>query len=187
MSDGPHRSLPMRRHWKDLAERAAKAAFSPDQVCEALPFALKRDILEAPIEAMREILDSRKPDLFSTLHIEKLEELRSSCRGSSVANLAIDCAVEAVQRGLKGADALKSALQGAFEESARCAIRGIEEHYQREARPRSADYVRVRLDSARSQLDTGALANELLGLGKLPSPRSLHLPRQTGVDEGPTL
>jgi hypothetical protein len=52
MSDGPHRSLPMRRHWKDLAERAAKAAFSPDQVCEALPLALKCDILEAPIEAM---------------------------------------------------------------------------------------------------------------------------------------
>jgi hypothetical protein len=81
MSDGPHRSLSMRRHWKDFAERAAKAAFSPDQVCEALPLALKRDILEAPIEAMREILDNRKPDLFSTHHIEKLEELRRSCPG----------------------------------------------------------------------------------------------------------
>jgi hypothetical protein len=185
MSDGPHRSLPMRRHWKDFAERAAKAAFSPDQVCEALPLALKRDILEAPIEAMREILDNRKPDLFSTHHIEKLEELRSSCRGSAVANLAIDCAVEAVQRGLKGAAALKSALQNTVEETARRAIRGIEEHYQREARPRSADYVRVRLDTAHGQVDTGTLVTEILGPAKLPSPHSLHLPRQTGVDEGP--
>jgi hypothetical protein len=170
-----------------LAERAAKAAFSPDQVCEALPLALKRDVLEAPIEAMREILDSRKPDLFSPHHTEKLEELRSSCRGSAVANLAIDCAIEAVHSGLKGAPALKLALQNTVEETARRAIRGIEEHYQREARPRSANFVRGRLDVAHGQVDTGMLVNELLGPAKLPTSRSLHLPRQTGVDEGPKL
>jgi hypothetical protein len=44
MSDGPHRSLPMRNHWRNLAERAAKAVFSPQEVSEALPYALHRDI-----------------------------------------------------------------------------------------------------------------------------------------------
>src|SRR5258708_3674788 len=122
MSDGPHKSLPMRRHWKDLAERAAKAAYAPDQVCEALPHALKRDILEAPIKGIREILDGRQTVLLSEQQIEKLEELRGSCRGSAAANVAIDCAVEAVRNGLKGEAASESAFQNAFEDTMRSAL-----------------------------------------------------------------
>ena len=43
MSDGPHRSLPMSRGWKQLARRAANKAFSPVEVCDALPAALHQD------------------------------------------------------------------------------------------------------------------------------------------------
>ena len=75
MSDGPHRSLPMRRHWKDTAERAARPVHSSAEVCNALTHALKRDILEAPIEKMRDILNSRKPDLF---HSTSLNNSNSS-------------------------------------------------------------------------------------------------------------
>ncbi len=57
MSDGPHRSLPLRPHWKTLARRAAKAAHSPDEVAEALPFALKRELLQAPLNQIREVLN----------------------------------------------------------------------------------------------------------------------------------
>lgn len=99
MSDGPHRSLPMRPHWKDLAQRAAKGAFSPDQVCEALPYALKRDILEAPITAIRDIMN--RGSLFPEMLVEQLEGLRQSCRGSAAANLLIDCAVEAAARATR--------------------------------------------------------------------------------------
>lgn len=187
MSDGPHRTLPMRRHWKDLAERAAKAAFSPDQVCEALPLAVMRDMLEAPIGGMRDILDNRTPDLFPTHQVQRLEKLRSSCRGSAVANLAIDCAIAAVQSGLRGQTALNSTLQGAIEETVRRAVRSIEEHYQREARPRSANYVRVRLDAARGRLDAGKLTSELLGPQRPSASHSLRLPHRSGIDEGPVL
>ena len=92
MSDGPHRTLPMRRHWKDTAERAAKLVYSPSEVREALTVALKRDLLEGPIQKVREILDARKPDLFARRQIEQLEALRGECRGSAAANVLIDCA-----------------------------------------------------------------------------------------------
>jgi hypothetical protein len=185
MSDGPHRSLPMRRHWKDFAERSAKAAFSPDQVSEALPHALKKEILEAPIKEIRDIMGG--DSLFPEMRIERLDALRQAHRGSAAATHVIDCAVEATARGLLGEAGTHAAVKNAIEDTTRDALRGIEEHYQREASSRSAGYVRTRLDAARQQLDCDALTRELLAPGKLTSPRSVTLPRHTGVDEGPSL
>lgn len=66
MSDGPHRSLPMRKHWKDLAERADKAAYSATDVAEALPVALQKEFREAPFELLKEAFGvGRKPVCFS--------------------------------------------------------------------------------------------------------------------------
>lgn len=185
MSDGPHRSLPMRRHWKDLAQRAAKSAFAPEEVCEALPYALKRDILEAPIKDIRDIMEGGS--LFPELRIEQLEALRETCRGSAPANLAIDCAIEAATNGFTGEAGTETALRNALEDTTRSALRGMEEHYEREASSRSAGYLRTRLDAARQQLDCGALAREILSSERPPSRRSVTLPRHSGVDEGPPL
>lgn len=185
MSDGPHRSLPMRPHWQTVAQRAAQAAFSPDQVCEALPYALKRDILEAPIKDVRDIMSGGS--LFPKLRIEQLEGLRESCRGSAQGNVFLDCAVDAVRDGLTGDAGTETALRNALEDGTRCAVRSIEEHYEREASSRSAGFVRERLDAARQKLDCAAIARELLSLEKPPAKRSVTLPRHTGVDEGPAL
>jgi len=185
MSDGPHRSLPMRRHWKDLAQRAAKSAFAPEEVCGAMPYAVKRDILEAPIKDIRGIMNGGS--LFPELRVEQLEALRETCRGSAPANLAIDCAIEAAINGLTGEAGTEAALRNALEDTTRSALRGMEEHYEREASSRSAGYLRTRLDAARQQLDCGALAREILSSEKPPSPRSVTLPRHSGVDEGPPL
>ena len=184
MSDGPHRSLPMRRHWKDFAAQSAKAAFSPDEVSKALPHALKKEILEAPIREIREIMGG---SLFPEMRIERLDALRQAHRGSAAATHVIDCAVEATARGLTGEAGTHAAVKNAIEDTTRDALRGIEEHYQRETSSRSAGYVRTRLDAARQQLDYDALTRELLSPDKPPSPRSVTLPRHTGVDEGPLL
>ena len=178
MSDGPHRSLPMRRHWKDFAERSAKAAFSPDQVSEALPHALKKEILGTPIKEVRDIMGGNS--LFPEMRIERLEALRQDYRGSAAATHLIDCAIEATARGLIGEDGTHAAIKNAIEDTARDALRGIEEHYQREAGSRSAGYVRTRLEAARQQLDCNALTSEFLASGKPPSLRSVTLPRHTG-------
>jgi hypothetical protein len=175
----------MRSHWKDLALRASKAAFSPDQVCEALPHALKRDVLEAPIQAICEILGS--DSLFPEMRIEQLEALRANRPGSATAGLAIDSAIAATLNGLTGDTGAEAALQSTLEGDALSACRGIEEHYQRETKSRSTGFVRDRLDAARKQLDCGALARELLAPAKPAARRSITLPRRKGVDEGPSL
>ncbi|MCR6734080.1 MAG: hypothetical protein NVV83_08335 [Afipia sp.] len=175
----------MRRHWKDFAGRSAKAAFSPDQVSEALPHALKKEILEAPIKEIRDIMGG--DSLFPEMRIERLDALRQAHRGSAAATHVIDCAVEAAARGLTGEAGTHAAVKNAIEDTTRDALRGIEEHYQREASPRSSGYVRTRLDAARQQLDSDALTRDLLSSEKPPSRRSVTLPRHTGVDEGPSL
>lgn len=187
MSDGPHRTLPMRKHWRDLAERAAKAAHSPEEVREALPRALKRDLMEAQLESIRHILGGQDQEtLFADERVEQLDGLRRSCRGSAVANIAIDCAIDALSQGLTGDAALQAALENACDERARSGFRSVEEHYQREANARSAKYVRDRMDAARQQCDFRAIASEIVSSGK-PKRDSSQLPQHTGLDEGPKL
>jgi len=186
MSDGPHRSLPMRRHWKVLAERAAKAAFSKDEIQAPLPLALRNDFLaEAPIEAIREILGGgQQSDMFSDDRVERLEAARSECCGSTAGNVLIDCAIEAVYNGQSGEVAIVSALANALGEYCLGEFRAVEEHYQREANARSARFVRERLDGAREQTDFRALARDILS----PSRGSnMRIVKQTGLHEGPPL
>jgi len=185
MSDGPHRSLPMRRHWKDTAERAAKPVYSEQDCREALELAIKREVLGAPITAVREILDARRPDLFQTKQVQQLEDLRGACRGSAAANTLIDCAIEAAQGGLRGRSAIQSALENTINEVMLSSYRQMNEHYQRKATPREVLNLRTRLDKVRRRLDSGALASDLLSHVTPPSPRSLQLPQRTGLDEGP--
>jgi hypothetical protein len=146
---------------------------------------LKRDILEAPIKGIQGIMGGSF--LFAELRIEQLEALRETCRGSAPANLTIDCAIEAARNGLTGEAGTEAALRNALQDTTRSALRGMEEHYEREASSRSAGYLRTRLDSARQQLDCGAIAREILSAEKPLTPRSVTLTRQTGVDDGPPL
>ena len=44
MSDGPHRSLPMRPWWRQVALRADKSAFEVAECAEALTVALERGV-----------------------------------------------------------------------------------------------------------------------------------------------
>lgn len=183
MSDGPHKSLPLRPHWRTFAQRAAKAAYALDEVRDTLAYAIKRDVLQAPIKNIREIMDS--DTLFSSMRIEKLEALRSRHPGSAPAQLAIDCAVAAAGKGLTGQAGTHAAITMAIEDTTRSAMRSIEEHYQREAHPRSSRYVRERQLAARQQFDCGALASELLSPAKPPPRRSVKLAVRDGLDQGP--
>src|SRR5665213_3350572 len=40
MSDGPHRSLPMHRAWREVSKRADQATYTASDVCEAMPDAI---------------------------------------------------------------------------------------------------------------------------------------------------
>lgn len=187
MSDGPHKSLPMRNHWKRLAERADNAAYSAFQVSEALPAALQEEFREAPLELLKKALGvDGQGTLFTLQDPQELDALRRECPGSAAGNTLIDCAIEAVASGLSGEAACEQALASALDECSRSAFRGIEEHYYREAPDYSAQFVRSRLDEGRSQCDVSALAKDML----YASPKSVHvrtLSKYDGLDEGPEL
>jgi hypothetical protein len=186
MSDGPHRSLPMRRHWRDLAERAAKAAYSADEVCDALPYALQKDLREAPLSAIRNILSGGQGSLFIRDEIERLETVREANTRSAASNVVIDCAIQAVSEGLTGDAAYRVALESACDERVRSAFRSVEEHYHRETNAPSVRYVRDRLDAARQQCDFKSIASEFMSGGH-SSRGAVRLRRHTGLEEGPTI
>ena len=185
MSDGPYRSLNMRPHWKTAAQWAANLAHTADEVCGALAHALKKDILEAPIAAVRGIMNSDM--LFPGLRTEQLEALRARHPRSAATNSLIDCAIEAAAGGVTGEAGTASAVSAAMEDIARSQGRGIDEHYQREAGARASRTVRSRLDEALGKLDCNGIASEILAPAHPPSRRAVELPRQTGIDEGPAL
>lgn len=185
MSDGPHRSLPMRRHWRALAERAATPAYAAEQVAEAFPVALKRDFREAPLAQIRDILGGgSQSSLFQEDRTAQMEAARQACRGSSAGNTLIDCAIEANADGLTGDAAFRSALGNAVDAHARAGCHQIEEHWRREE-PQSTANIRERLGEARSAYAREALVSDLMSGGATDS--NVKLRKRTGVDEGPPL
>lgn len=189
MSDGPHRSLPLKPAWKRLSERAAKAVFSPEEVSEMLPVALSGELPDSLINALRYIFNGERQQLLFSGSREvmdaKMEALRSDWWGNAPANRLLDNGQEVLRQGLSGDHACEAALEMTFREIARSEARSIEEHYFREAGAKDARYVRTRLDNAIHQCDMRAIAKAML----LPRHQrgSVRMPRQTGLDQGPSL
>jgi len=187
MSDGPHRSLPMRNHWRRLAERADKAAYSAYEVSEALPAALQQEFREAPLQQLKKALGvDDQGALFSLQRPQELDALRAECPGSAAGNALIDCAKEAVASGLTGEEACERAIESALDECARSAFRGIEEHYYRKSPDHRARFVRSRMDEARTKCDLNALAKTMLNT-PLNGNLGRSLSKHEGLDEGPEL
>jgi len=188
MSDGPHRSLPLRRHWRDLAERSAKLAYSPEEVAEALPYALKMEMREVPLTEIQDMLGGgEQASLFGDDRIQQLELARSGAAGSAIGGVVIDCAIEAVSAGKTGYEACEDSLTAALDEYARGTARSTEEHYQRsDASARTIDNVRSRLTLARQACDFRAIARDLL-TGVRATRTAAALPKHSGLDEGPRL
>lgn len=187
MSDGPHRSLPLRRHWKTLAIRAARAAYSVFEVGEALGHALKKELLEAPLAEICQVIDGKgQGGLFRDPRLDRLESLRYDCRGSAAANILIDCAVDAVNAGMTGRQARISVLKDALAGYSFSVNRSIEEHYLREAGSNSAGFIRNRLEAAYNRCDFDNIASEMLS-ENWSSRNIRRLPFNSGIDAGPML
>lgn len=187
MSDGPLKSMKMRRHWRPFAERVENPACPLTEVCDSLKHALRKDFAEAPVEQVKDILgaSSKQSSLFPQERIAQLERLRRECPGSAAAKALIDCAVEAVADGHSGEEAVKEALKNASESYTRDYFRGVEEHCQREGGD-SADLIRDRLQATGQACDYDALASDL-STGETISGKSSGVEKHSGIDEGPPL
>jgi hypothetical protein len=186
MSDGPHRSLPMRRAWQRVAERSDKRAFTAQEISEALAPALEQDCqAEMPpafLAGVRKIVT--EPSLFAGDVEARLEPLRpvagSGIGRTLIENVAALSAADAIDVTL-----VQEALKLALQDHANRGARQVEEHYFREASAPRASNVRGRLEEGISCTDLDALAERILKVDPKQTPRTPL--KRTGLDDGVSL
>lgn len=186
MSDGPHRSLPMRRSWQRVAERADKRSFTPEEISRALEPALEQDCRD---ELRPDFLDSlrrvvEEPSLFRETVTAGIESMQPhAAPGLERAVIDRVSFLSALSPAdMDGIAVMKEAVKGALQNAANQRARQVEEHYLREASSPRAANVRGRLEEAAGCTDFGALAERILGIDSQAAPKAPL--RQTGLDDG---
>ncbi len=179
MSDGPHRSLPMRQAWKRLAEHADNPAADMEKLIQLGGYALEDDLREEfPDRLLRQIQSLLIDQQLDLWDIEKIENLKSGiAAGYPFATAFIDHVIRLWDNKLgdrKVENALCEALYDRFASS----IRQMEEHYLRKSY--RCDRVINRLKEARGKLPITEIArNHLAGIR-----RSRPSDKMTGIDDG---
>ena len=184
MSDGPHRSLPMSRAWKRVAEWADNDAFSSGEVHEALGVALVRDcgteIDQAFLRDVRAALGERATLLFKSDIGAVVDAFRPNAT-SSMDRAVLDnlCVLSAEDVG--DADLLVNALAAVVTDRAACCARQAEEHYLRNAGSDRAEHLRDRLDHAIMTMPAQQVASAVLN----PEQKKKKATRKRrGIDDG---
>jgi len=187
MSDGPHRSLPMRRAWKNVAELADNANFDVQDVLAAISEALVQDAQkEVPADFVRlihaQFIEGEK-ELFPDQRAHDLSNAQRLVDGLPLGSLLFTCAVQELLNGNAGEQGVSEAMQSALDDRAWRGARQIEEHYLRHPRSskKRAINIRGRLAHAISQLSIEKTAQQALQ-GK--ASRLQKTIRHQGLDEG---
>ena len=103
MSDGPWKSLPLRRHWKQVAKQAENGAFSPEELSGALEAALLKEAKALPLEgAFRAVVPNDQGLLFKPDLYGELEALRRDHPGSKVVQTFLSCLQDQAASGSSG-------------------------------------------------------------------------------------
>lgn len=185
MSDGPHRSLPMSRGWKKLAERADNAACVPEEIRDALLPALAHDwSSDIPHDFIQgiEAVSRDQPGLFRDDKLSRLESLRSLTAGHGLARLVLDCAMETAATNGDAGDLSLDAVSKALEIRAARGAHQVEEHYCRRSNAPRAQKVRSGIEDGIAIAPLKDLARQLLKRDSVPARRSA--PKKRGLDEG---
>lgn len=186
MSDGPHRSLPMGRRWKKLAECLDNATFSAEEVRERRDAAIigefSREVPDTLMSSLRNILCSTDQGSLFGPSSDDIESLRVQANGSSVGGLVLDCAIHAVNSGIVGEAALTSAYQEAANEILDRQARGMAEHYQRETGAKRASHFQSRIGTVLHGQSMTDLTSRLTQGGRAMAIRAPT--RHTGLDDG---
>ncbi len=182
MSTGPHRSLPMRRGWKRVAECGDNTAFAPDEVGNAIPQALDEDCRgEVTPEFLRAFMGLYE-SLFRNQLESELEGLRPAA-GFGIGRVILDHAIQLATNGETGFDAPVKAVANALTDRAARGARQVEEHYVRKSSEPRAQKVRARIEEGIGKAGDAiaGLARKILKLDLGPASRSQ---KQQGLDDG---
>lgn len=186
MSDGPHRSLRMRKAWKELAKRGDQLTYDSEQVAEATSHALasdfKNEVSAALVGALKDVFTGRDNSLgLREIALQQLDDAKALAAGSVFGMNAIAWSVQLVSEGRMDKDALYEAVGLGAKERGFANTRSVEEHYLRESNQRRADGVSARLQSAISGLSESKLGSSLVD----PQPAAGRGPRKrTDVNDG---
>ena len=186
MSDGPHKSLPMRPGWKRVAEYADNPAFTLEDVSEVIVPAVAYDWhKEVSTKLIKCVRDALGEDLlFARDTVVQLENLKRVSSGYPLGSALIDYTIHAVLSGRSGEEALQgAALDSMIDRTARCA-RQVEEHYLRESTSPRSVQVRARIEEGVLGADLKTLANCCLNSDTRPVHRRT---KQDGLDDGVAL
>lgn len=189
MSDGPHRSLPLRRAWKKICEIADSSAHGLEEVVERIAPALAADVrgevTEGLLRHLRRILVPEQPALIDDTR-EQVASLRCKTASTMEADL-VDSVGDALRDGKAGLGALHAGAEAALEDRGHAAIHSIIEHYLRRVPDARAAQVGQRLAEALKQ--AGASLSALatgLSAGTLRTAIPVTADR-SGLDDGPRL
>jgi hypothetical protein len=185
MSDGPHRSLPMRPGWKRVAERGSNSAFTTDEIAAAIVPALEQD---CRAEMNSEFLDdicavfqAQENSLFKEELAPQLEELRPAA-GCGIGRVFLDNVIQLSASAAAGLDVLARAMTAALIDYAARGARQVEEHFLRKSTMPHAQDTRARIEQSIALSPIEALATQILKMRAGPSPRPPL--RQQGLDDG---
>jgi len=188
MSDGPHRSLPLKRGWKRVAERADKRAFAPEEISTAIIPALEEDCRDEMsgefIDGIRGIFEEQENLLFKHDLKARLEALRGQA-GCGIGRTVLDNVAEISASDAPGLLALINAVTAALTDRANRCSRQTEEHYCRTASTPRANNVRARFEQGIAGAALEALARQILKLDG--SRRERPTLRRQGLDDGVSL
>lgn len=189
MSDGPHRTLNMRRPWKLLAERADGAAYSHADVVACVAPAVSSDWnSEVSADYLTEVgqfLGCGKQSHMFEKDEAEIDRLRQKASSPMEAHLA-DYAKDTCTSPLRGDEALQDVVDKTMRE---CAVRRTlqaQEHYQRKSSNLRVAHMKGRLQQAvtASAGIFSAMAKSVV-TGTRISVRSPA--RREGLNDGPPL
>lgn len=189
MSDGPHKSLPMRDGWRKLAQRAANTNFEPTEISEAIPVAIKDDWnaegCDQTVRELRAILeDDRQGALFGQEREDKIGALKDvSAAGFPFRRMLIENITQAAEDGQDAANAVQTGVERALAERIVRGALQVEEHYLRSGRE-GAQSIRSRIGQGVANVSLKSLSDQLINPGSSSPP----LPsKRDGIDDGPPL
>ncbi|SOE70906.1 hypothetical protein SAMN05414139_03910 [Burkholderia sp. D7] len=167
MSDGPHRSLPMRRAWKELAKRGDQCTYDTKQVAEAAKRALasdfRKEVSYSLIRTLKDIFTGRDNSLgLPEIALEQLAMARTVAAGSVFGMSAVAWSIQLVHEGRLDEKAFYDAVGLAAKDRGIANTRSVEEHYLRESNQRRATGVSARLSNAISGLSAIDLGSMLV-------------------------
>src|SRR5258706_114140 len=149
MSDGPHKTLPMKPKWRSVAERAYNPAFGIDEISTAMLPALAKDFHDemSPrfIEALRCLHHDTLP-LISDLS-ERVEDLRREA-GNGIGRRVVEHIERFAAKEGVTLNTAVNAIECASAERLAKSNRQIEEHTLRNGTVSRSNDVRSRLEQA---------------------------------------